>query len=55
MIDPESNRVEKYDLIKNKLQTRLSIPLTDGGEIDTRVLQSMMIEDFDRLTEIYDW
>lgn len=54
MVNPESGKVEKYDLIKNKLQTKLFVPLINNKEIDTELLRTMMVEDFNRLAEMYD-
>ena len=54
MVDPESSKIEKYDSIKNKLQTKLSVPLVNNKELDVELLQRMIAEDFNRLAEMYD-
>ena len=54
MVDPESGKIEKYDSIKNKLQTKLSVPLVNNKELDVELLQRMIAEDFNRLAEMFD-
>lgn len=56
MVNPETETIDEYDLIKNKLQERVSVSLReDSRELDEVEMKSVMKSNFKAVSERYGW